>query len=177
MVQVRARLASAVAAVVAGVILMPVGAAASPTTPDEPDVIVAGPAGDQKAWFPDITRLDDGRLVTIFYQATRHSRDDGRYMWTESTDGGRTWSEPRVVIDTPQDDRDAQITQLSDGTITINWFRTDWTNEHTTGAVILGSFVTRSTDGGHSWSDPVLVESQMSCGCGPRHGADRKSVV
>jgi hypothetical protein len=171
MVQVRARLAAAVAAVVAGAILMPAGAAASPATPDDPDVIVAGPDGDQKAWFPDITRLDDGRLVTVFYQATRHSRDDGRYMWTESTDGGRTWSRPRVVIDTPQDDRDAQITQLSDGTIVINWFRTDWTNEGTTGAVILGAFVTRSTDGGRSWSDPVLVESRMSCGCGPVHGA------
>lgn len=146
-------------------------AQAGPQSPDIPDVIVAGPDGDQKAWFPDVVKLQDGRLVTVFYQATQHSRDDGRYMWTESTDDGKTWSTPRVLIDTPEDDRDAQITQLRDGTIIINWFRTDWSQEHTTGAVILGTFVTRSTDGGETWSDPVQVESSMSCGCGPKQGA------
>lgn len=155
-------------------LLAPAPAAnAGPDTPDVPDTIVAGPEGDQKNFFPDITRLRDGRLVTVYYQATQHSRDDGRILWTESTDEGRTWSTPRKLIDTPQDDRDPQITQLADGTIVINWFRTDWTSESTTGAVILGSFVTRSVDGGMTWSDPVLVDSRMSCGCGAKYGAYR----
>lgn len=146
---------------------------AGPGTPDVPDMIVAGPDGNQKNFFPDITRLSDGRLVTVYYQATQHARDEGRILWTESTDEGRTWSTPRVVIDTPQDDRDPQITQLADGSIVINWFRTDWTSESTTGAVILGSYVTRSVDGGQTWTDPVQVGSRMACGCGAKYGAYR----
>ncbi|MDI6023420.1 exo-alpha-sialidase [Leucobacter sp. UT-8R-CII-1-4] len=144
---------------------------ADPSAPDVPDVVVASPSGGDKVFFPDATMLADGRLVTVFYQAPSHSRYDGKYMWTESIDEGANWSTPRTLIDTPLDDRDAQITQLSDGTIIVNFFRMDWTNEATTGIVPHGSWVIRSGDGGITWSQPVPVNSSMSCGCGPVSGA------
>jgi len=152
-------------------------AAAGPDNPTQPDVLIATSQGDRKPFFPEITRLDDGRLVTLFYWNNEHSPGipggdhDGQIRWTESTDGGRTWSQPRVVIDTPYDDRDAQITQLRDGTIVVNWFQTDWTGYPTEAATIRGTYVVRSEDGGQTWSEPVQVQSSMSCGCGPRSGA------
>jgi hypothetical protein len=139
-----------------------------------PDVIIAGAEGDERPFFPEVARLDDGRLVTVYYWSDQHSPGDddgapGQIRWTESTDGGLTWSEPRVVIDTPDDDRDPQITQLRDGTVVLTWFRTDWTGYPDEGARI-STYVIRSEDGGTTWSDAALVESSMSCGCGPRHG-------
>ncbi|MGC5628802.1 sialidase family protein [Georgenia sp. Z1344] len=139
----------------------------------QPDVIIAEGDGDERPFFPEVARLDDGRLVTVYYWSNGHSPGDGgdpgQIRWTESTDGGLTWSEPRVVIDTPDDDRDPQITQLRDGTIVLTWFQTDWTDYPAEGATI-DTYVARSEDGGTTWSDPALVETSMSCGCGPRSG-------
>ncbi|MGO1740006.1 MAG: sialidase family protein [Actinomycetaceae bacterium] len=140
-----------------------------------PDVVIAEGDGDERPFFPEVARLDDGRLVTVYYWANEHSPgspggEPGQIRWTESVDGGRTWSEPRVVIDTPEDDRDPQITQLRDGTLVLTWFQTDWTGHPTDAATITGTYVARSEDGGDTWSEPVLVESSMSCGCGPRSG-------
>ena len=141
----------------------------------QPDVVIATAEGDQRPFFPEIAHLDDGRLVTVYYWSNEHSPGDnggepGEIRWTESTDGGQTWSEPRVIIDTPEDDRDPQITQLRDGTLVLTWFQTDWADYPTEAATITGTYVARSEDGGQTWSDPALVESSMSCGCGPRHG-------
>ncbi|MFC8681503.1 sialidase family protein [Microbacterium ureisolvens] len=147
----------------------------SPTI-TQPDVLIATAEGDQKPFFPEIAHLDDGRLVTVYYWSNEHSPgipggEHGQIRWTESTDGGATWSESRVVIDTPADDRDPQITQLRDGTIVLNWFQAEWAGYPTVAATITGTYVARSEDGGQTWSDPVLVQSSMSCGCGPRSGA------
>jgi|GEM_PF-4262986 len=142
----------------------------------QPDVIIATAEGEQRPFFPEIAHLDDGRLVTVYYWSNAHSPGDdpngehGQIRWTESTDGGLTWSEPRVIINTPEDDRDPQITQLRDGTLVLTWFQTDWTDYPTEAATITGTYVARSEDGGETWSDPAPVESSMSCGCGPRHG-------
>lgn len=163
------------ALVVSGLAGAPAGA--GPDDPTQPDVLIATPEGDQKPFFPELVHLDDGRLVTVYYWNNEHSAGipggdhDGQVRWTESTDGGSTWSEPRVVIDTSYDDRDAQITQLRDGTIVITWFQTDWTGYPEAAGTIRGTYVVRSEDGGQTWSEPALVESSMSCGCGPRSGA------
>jgi hypothetical protein len=142
----------------------------------QPDLLVATATEDQKPFFPEIARLDGGRLVTVYYWSNEHSPgipggEHGQIRWTESTDGGATWSDARVVIDTPADDRDPQITQLRDGTIVINWFQAEWAGYPTVAATITGTYVARSEDGGKTWSEPALVESSMSCGCGPRSGA------
>lgn len=171
-----------VGALISGLALLAGGmagapASAGPDDPTRPDVVIATPEGDQKPFFPEIVHLDDGRLVTVYYWNNEHSAGipggdhDGQVRWTESTDGGATWSQPRTVIDTSYDDRDAQITQLRDGTVVITWFQTDWTGYPDQAATIRGTYVVRSEDGGQTWSEPALVESSMSCGCGPRSGA------
>ena len=39
-----------------------------------------------------------------------------------SIDGGKTWSQPETINNTPLDDRDAGILVLKDGTILVTWF-------------------------------------------------------
>ncbi|WP_162605258.1 exo-alpha-sialidase [Jiangella ureilytica] len=172
-----------VGALISGLALVAAGgmagapASAGPDDPTRPDVVIATQEGDQKPFFPELVHLEDGRLVSVFYWNNEHSAGipggdhDGQVRWTESTDGGATWSQPRVVIDTSYDDRDAQITQLRDGTIVITWFQTEWAGYPAEAATIIGTFVTRSEDGGQTWSEPAQVQSSMSCGCGARSGA------
>lgn len=78
----------------------------------------------------------------------------GRAMIVKSTDGGKTWSKPRTLLDTPYDDRHAAIAELSDGTLVCSLFtypnREDCSEDvdpakgHRIGVV-------RSFDGGQTW--------------------------
>lgn len=125
--------------------------------PTSPDVVVASASGDRSTWFPTVERLRDGRLVVTYYDATSHLGPDGRIAMTTSGDGGRTWSAPTVAVDTPLDDRDPSLVELSDGTLLMNWFRTDWSTAPlpTPGGV----WTARSTNGGRTWSTPVRALS------------------
>src|SRR5699024_1701102 len=143
----------------------------------QPDVIIATADGDERPFFPEIAPLAHGRPVTVYHCSNAHSPGPprsahGQIRWTASTDGGRTWSEPHVISDTPEDDRDPQITQLRDGTIVIAWFQTDWTGYPTEAATITGTYVARSEDGGRTRAEPALVESSMSGGWGQQSGRD-----
>ena len=65
----------------------------------------------------------------------------GRAHFMRSEDGGRTWSDPEVLIDTPFDDRAPGATQLSDGTLVANFFT--WPGKK------IG--ILRSIDDGKTW--------------------------
>jgi hypothetical protein len=125
--------------------------------PASPDVVVAAGSGDRGTWFPTVERLHDGTLVAVYYDATSHTGPAGRIAITRSRDGGRTWRTPSVAIDTPLDDRDPSLVELSDGTLLMSWFQTDWSTTPlpTPGGV----WTARSRDGGRTWSSPVRVRS------------------
>ena len=107
--------------------------------------------------FPDVCRLADGRLLAVFYAGYGHvarpNKDlpkGGRVCGSFSSDEGRTWGKPFIVVDMDEDDRDPSVTQLPDGTILCNVFQ---------GREVGRVFVTRSTDGGKTWDpNPVKVE-------------------
>ncbi len=95
----------------------------------EPIVVCkdAGAGGYQA--FPDVVRLRGGDLLVVFYAGYDHvslPRPDlprgARVCSVRSRDGGRTWGELQTVADTPWDDRDPSVCQLSDGTLVCNWF-------------------------------------------------------
>lgn len=46
----------------------------------------------------------------------------GRLMFVLSEDGGKTWTRPNTLIDTPADDRQAGLLTLPDGTLLASWF-------------------------------------------------------
>lgn len=137
------------------------GTAGGTGTRTDPVVVASAPTG-RMAFFPDMISLHDGRLLVAYRDSVSHIAQDGRILVVESSDDGRTWSAPRVAVDTAIDDRDPKLVQLSDGTVLMNFFRTDWTGYPGNPATLVGTFVARSTDGGAGWSEPVQVGTAMS---------------
>ena len=91
-------------------------------------VVTDGGDGGYEA-FPDVTRLTDGRLMTVFYEGYTHIStpnasypNGGRIMYATSSNEGATWSAPSVLYDSPLDDRDPSITQLPSGNVTLQLF-------------------------------------------------------
>jgi prepilin-type N-terminal cleavage/methylation domain-containing protein/prepilin-type processing-associated H-X9-DG protein len=116
-------------------------------------VVTDGGAGGYEA-FPDVTRLNDGRLMCAFYEGYSHISpptasypNGGRMMCVTSSNEGVSWSAPGVLYDTPLDDRDPSITQLPDGTLLCSYF--NYSNETFQGAKLV-----RSSDMGVTWSTP-----------------------
>lgn len=114
------------------------------------------------AAFPDVCRLQNGDLLCVFYAGYGHVSvptealpKGGRVSATRSTDGGKTWSPAFVVADTPYDDRDPSIAQLSDGTLLCNFFSVWPPETRPPGkAQEYAVYLTASTDNGITWSEP-----------------------
>lgn len=135
-------------------LMIPITASAAVQNPSEPDVIVASKTVDgYNTYFPSMEQLANGKLLVVYYSATAHQGTDGRIAMVESTDEGQTWSEPRIIMDTPEDDRDPSITVLSDGTLLLNWFMLENNRNQV--------FVSRSTDDGLTWSAPSKVDTNL----------------
>jgi hypothetical protein len=118
--------------------------------------------------FPDVCRLADGRLMCVFYDGWKHvslPEDErpggGRITSVFSSDEGRTWSEPIVVYDGPDDDRDPSVVQLDDGRILCNFFSLQ--PDGTGGYEGLGSWLVESKDGGASWAAPRQIAEDYYC--------------
>ena len=128
------------------------------------------------AW-PTIARMDDGTLLVVSSGLrAEHVCPFGKTVLNVSRDDGRTWSPPRVIQDSPIDDRDAGIVSLGGKSVLASWFRSDtriyakegwipaaeretwpkvfvdWTDDMVTGLV--GSWTSISDDGGETWSEP-----------------------
>ena len=127
-----------------------------------------GGAGGYEA-FPDVCRLEDGRLLCVFYDGYGHIawpnasifKTGGRISGCYSSDEGKTWSSPFVVFDSPFDDRDPSLTVLNDGTILCCFFILDKPVDPKTSYRKLGSWFIRSEDGGASWSEPTPISDRF----------------
>ena len=133
--------------------------------------------------WPTVTRMEDGTLIVSSSGLRNyHVCPFGRTVICTSTDDGRTWTSPRVVNDTPLDDRDSGIISLGGRSLLVTWFSVDargatpseyenglspqdaerWqqglanmTDEAT--ERFGGSWVRTSDDGGLTWDEPVRV--------------------
>jgi len=89
----------------------------------------------------------------------------GRAMIVRSTDGGKTWSKPETLIDTPADDRHPFFLELPDGTILCGFFTYMGAVADTSYYLKDPSFahrtrIIRSFDGGRTWEkEPRLLPS------------------
>ena len=146
--------------------------------------IVCRLAGERLSYFgwPSVARLQDGTLlVASSGLRSEHICPWGKTVLNASQDGGRTWSAPRVIHNSPIDDRDAGIVHLGEQRVLVTWFTSDtrqyageewvrrwlgeaeladwqaemitWTDE-----IVrrwLGSWIIHSQDGGATWGTPV----------------------
>lgn len=127
-----------------------------------PYVTVCTDSGGPGAYeaFPDVCLTGNGELLCVFYAGYGHvsfPREDlpngGFIGMVRSSDFGRTWSPVEVVVDTPIDDRDASIAQLSNGDLLVTYmsYSRDRAPTHEV-------FTVRSTDNGATWGKPQRVE-------------------
>jgi hypothetical protein len=125
-------------------------------------IVCSGKAAGGYAAFPDVCRIAGGELMCVFYSGYGHISmanaawpNGGRIMAVRSGDGGKSWSQPAVAIDTRQDDRDPSVACLKDGTLLLNWFTPPPDPE---GKNRLTVRLARSTDRGKTWSKPTALE-------------------
>jgi len=99
------------------------------------EITDTGPWGDYEA-FPDVCRMANGDLYVVFYAGLGHVTNPsaerpkgGAIYGLRSSDQGATWSEPILVVDTGEDDRDPHVTQLSNGDLIVSYFTSRYYTE------------------------------------------------
>ncbi|MDW8355086.1 MAG: sialidase family protein [Bryobacterales bacterium] len=115
---------------------------------------------------PQVARLRDGRLMCVFSAYAKGSAD-GRIVATFSSDGGRTWSAPRLLIDEPgMNDADPNI--LVDGDqVFVYATRVKIPNAIDKAWTIM----VHSRDNGATWSQPQEVFIPRQYTPGKQHNA------
>lgn len=130
---------------------------------DAPLVISRGPAAGTYQAFPDVCRLHSGDILAVFYAGYDHISlpkmpdwpNGGRLCQARSQDAGRTWSEPTILYDDSDDNRDPSIAQMPDGSLICTFFslRPAETGAGETGVRHEGAGlkIVRSQDEGRTW--------------------------
>ncbi|NLX97011.1 MAG: DUF1080 domain-containing protein [Rhodopirellula sp.] len=134
--------------------------------------------------FPDVCRLSDGRLMSVFYAGYGHVAlpneqlpKGGRVSYAVSGDEGRTWSKPEILYDGPDDDRDPSIVQLRSGQLICNFFslrRIEGQEGRWKG---LGTWIVTSTDLGGTWSEARQIYEGYYCSSPIRELSDGRLIL
>jgi hypothetical protein len=123
----------------------------------ERSLVVAG-----QGYFPVAMRLQDGRLAVVLRGGAPHLGIKGRLDMVFSDDEGKTWTRPVVVVHTPADNRNPALGQARDGTLVVGCWRTARYDEQGRYDEKLdkpvNTWVTRSSDGGKTWSEPAEID-------------------
>jgi Neuraminidase (sialidase) len=122
-----------------------------------------------QGYFPVALRLQDGRIAVVMRGGGPHLSIHGRLDMVFSSDEGKTWSKPTVVLDSPLDDRNPALGQAADGAIVVAFWRTaNYDDQGRYNEKLhkpVNTWVTRSTDGGKSWSEAQQIDvSNISWG-------------
>jgi sialidase-1 len=131
--------------------------------PVERTLVVSG-----EGLFPIAIRLRDHRIAVVVRGPGNHLGIDGRLDIVFSSDEGRTWTKPGVVVDTPIDDRNAALGEAKDGTIAVGYYRTATYDEGGKYDPKLDklrdTWVARSSDGGRTWQTAQIDVSDIGWG-------------
>ena len=155
------------------------------------------------AW-PTITQDENGTLYAAASLRRGHIDPFGATAFFESTDGGETWSEPRIIYDSPLDDRDVGLVYIGEGKMVASFFTIGarsyrdggryakhWGNcDETQKQAKLtqwdsfapgllqdysGNFIMTSEDYGKTWNAPTRVS--FTCPHGPSLMNDGKTLI
>jgi len=131
--------------------------------------------------WPTVCCRKDGELVAVFSgDRDEHVCPFGKVQMVRSKDQGETWTPAVNICNTPLDDRDAGIVELSNGDLVVSWFTSLaytssirdrakltpgsprfywWLHDEKIPEQVkkegLGYFTVRSTDGGKTWEPKV----------------------
>lgn len=132
--------------------------------------------------WPTLAARRNGELL-LAYSGGRdaHICPFGRVELMRSRDGGRTWSWPEVILDSPIDDRDSGVLETPSGSLLVTtftslayeavlkeasgwpveklerWRAADLRTTPEQRRALLDTWMLRSTDGGMTWSAPYRV--------------------
>ncbi len=137
--------------------------------------------------WPTLTRRSNGELLVVCSGGRKaHVCPFGRVELIRSSDNGKTWSWPRVLLDGAIDDRDAGVLETAKGSLLVTTFTSnayesslkkhpDWLPVHRRLPAAarkkeLGTWMIRSTDGGVTWS--ARYDCQVNSPHGPVQLAD-----
>lgn len=150
--------------------------AAAPSASVETPAIISKLPDKYHGW-PTIARRKNGELLLVCSGGReRHVCPFGQVHLMTSRDDGKTWTWPRVLLDSAIDDRDAGVLETSKGTLLVTTFTSlayepslaklqtsdpkafaRWNAVHQRMTADerkadLGTWILRSEDGGASWS-------------------------
>lgn len=116
----------------------------------------------KQGYFPVAIRLADGRIAVVLRGGAPHLGIGGRLDMVYSSDEGKTWTQPAVVVDSPEDDRNPALGQAKSGAIVVAFWRMALYDDKGKYNPKLDkpttTWVTRSEDGGKTWK-----ESEIDC--------------
>ncbi len=141
--------------------------------------------------WPSIAKTQQGEILVVFSgDRDAHVCPWGKTQMVRSMDGGKTWTQPVTVNNTPLDDRDTGILETKKETLLVSWFtsiafdnpkQVNWQKlpkstlrawkMHTeklgaeTRKQYLGNWIRRSNDGGQTWG--AYINSIVSAPHGP----------
>ena len=115
-----------------------------------------------QGYFPVLCNLQDGSLGAVVRGGAPHVGREGRLDWIRSEDGGRTWSKPRVIVDSQWDDRNPALGVMPDGAIVVAHAEASTYNQDGEFDVDAGVYTpkfTLSTDSGATWAEPAVLDT------------------
>lgn len=135
---------------------------AEQTTMPKPPGLERSLVTQGQGYFPVALRLADGRIAVVLRGGAGHLGLAGRLDVVYSSDEGKSWTKPQVVVDSPADDRNPAFGQAADGTLVVVFWRTETYDDQGHYRPKLdkpyGVWVTRSSDAGKTWSTAEPVE-------------------
>lgn len=113
------------------------------------------------AMFPVLQRLQSGTLAAVVRGGAPHVGVGGLLNLVTSEDGGKTWSEPKLIVYMPPDTRDWAFGQAADGRLIMAFAVSGpYTNgQHGFEAQHYLPWFTTSDDGGVQWSNPKRLST------------------
>ncbi len=121
-VMTRRRMLQATGAAAAACVLPSRRAWAAPQADVQEISVISREPNIYHGW-PTVARRKNGQLLCVCSGGREaHVCPFGRVELITSDDDGRSWSEPRVLMDTPIDDRDAGVLETAAGSILVTTF-------------------------------------------------------